>query len=274
MRKMMMVTSALRTVFVRAFDPGKAGWKVDADGKLAVDSSGNPVYLKEDGGEQSVDGGTIGRLNGEAKGHRERAEAAETKLKVFEGVDPAKAKLAIETVAKLDTKKLLDAGEVDRVKAEIAAQYSAQLDEATKTNGTLRSQLDDMTLQTAFGRSDFINERVAVPREMFQATFQKNFKIEDGKLIPYDASGNKIYSTARMGEIATVDEALQIIVNNYPHKDAILKAPGSGGSGNGGGGGNRGGGRMIKRGDFEALPPVQQAVVAAQMQKGEVQVVD
>jgi hypothetical protein len=45
--------------------------------------------VHDDGKEVAFDApatvAKIGQLNGEAKGHRERAEAAESKLKAFEG---------------------------------------------------------------------------------------------------------------------------------------------------------------------------------------------
>ena len=131
-----------------------------------------------------------------------------------------------------------------------------------------------MTLQTAFGSSAFVKERIGVPAEMFQATFAKNFKVENGKVIPYDTTGNKVYSKKRMGEVADVDEALEIMVDAYPYKDSILKADDQSGSGNDGNGGGRGNGRTIKRADFDKMAPSQQAETAALMGKGEVTVVD
>jgi len=62
----------------------------------AVVADGKPVFVDEAGKEIPFDSpgtvATISRLNGEAKGHREAKEAAEAKLKVFDGLDPAKAR--------------------------------------------------------------------------------------------------------------------------------------------------------------------------------------
>src|SRR6476659_2841735 len=94
------------------------------DAGHAVVVEGKPVYVHDDGKEAPFDAtgtvATIGRLNGEAKAHRERAEAAEASLKSFAGItDPAKALAALTTVSNLDAKKLVDAGEVEKVKAEV-----------------------------------------------------------------------------------------------------------------------------------------------------------
>ena len=94
------------------------GWKLDADGKLEL-KDGNPIYLDASGRESIVDGGTITRLNGEARAHREAKEAAETKLRAFEGLDPEAARKAVETVKNIDAKKLIDAGEVEKVRESV-----------------------------------------------------------------------------------------------------------------------------------------------------------
>jgi hypothetical protein len=91
-----------------------------------------------------------------------------------------------------------------------------------------------------------IAEKLAVPADMVQATFGNRFKIEDGKVVAYDANGNKIFSRARPGELADFDEALETLVEQYPYKDHILK-----GSGANGGGAPTGGGQPPKtKGNF------------------------
>jgi hypothetical protein len=271
-RNLLMASAAIFTLPI-SFDPGKAGWKLDKDGKIEL-KDGNPIYVDANGAEMTVEGGTISRLNGEARQHRVEKEAAQTALKAFEGIDPAAARKAIDTVGKLDAKKLIDAGEVDRVKDEIGRTYQGQIAEKDKAIGDLTTQVQGMTRSHAFATSKFIQSRVAVPPEMFEATFGKNFKIEDGKLVGYHADGNKVYSKTRVGEIANLDEALEIIVDAYPHKDTILKAPDHSGSGNGGGGGGRGGGRVVRRAEFDKLPPHEQSNISAQARKGEVNLVD
>jgi hypothetical protein len=96
--------------------------KLDDKGAVVV-QDGKPVYIPTTGkrspSTSRAPQATISRFNGEAKSHRERAEAAEGKLKTFEGIsDPEAARKALNTVANLDAKKLVDAGEVEKVKAE------------------------------------------------------------------------------------------------------------------------------------------------------------
>jgi hypothetical protein len=248
-------------------------WKMDGD-HLALDSSGNPIMVLSDGTERVVQGDTISRLNGEAKQHRERAEAAEAAVVAFKDIDPAKAREAMEKLSKIDQKLLIDAGEVDRVRGEISQQFTAQLGEKDTALSTAQQRINNLLIDREFGRSEFIANKIAVPREMFEATFGRNFKVENEKVVPYGADGNPIYSMKNAGEYAGIDEAFEILVERYPHKDQILRAPDMTGTGGTGNGGNRGGGRTMRRAEFEKLPPAQAAQIAQAASKGEVKLVD
>lgn len=230
--------------------------KLDANGHVVVEN-GMPVYVHEDGKEIAFDAAQavskISALNGEAKTHREAKEAAESNLAKFSGItDPAKALEALETLTKIDQKKLIDAGAVDQVKAEITKSFQTQLDEAANQNKTLQDQLYKEMIGGRFTGSKFITDKMAIPSDFVQARFGQSFKIEDGKVVAYDPSGNKVYSRAKPGELAEFDEALEFLVEQYPQKDHILKA-----SGNSGGGSqqsqHQAGQKTMKRDAFDSL---------------------
>jgi len=118
---------------------------------------------------------------------------------------------------------------------------------------------------------------VAIPADLVMASFGKSFKVtEKGDVIATDANGSPLYSKTRIGEEASFDEALAQIIEQYPHKDSILKAPsGGGGSGNGGNGSQSSqNAKFIKRDDFAKLPASEQAALSASMREGKVQLVD
>ena len=209
--------------------------KLDADGH-AVLQDGKPVYIADDGKEAAIDVagtvGTITRLNSEAKSHRERAEAAEKALKTFEGIaDPAAAIKALGLVANLDAKRLIDAGEVETVKAELTKGFTEKLTAAEKRAQDMEAALYGEKIGGAFARSKFIADKAAVPADMIQSRFGSAFKIEDGKTVAYDANGSKIYSRAKPGELADFEESLEILVDGYAYKDNILKGNSNGGAG-------------------------------------------
>lgn len=268
----------LASVSTAAFDNG-GKWKVDADGKLALDGDGNPIYVKSDGSEQSVKGDTIANLNNEAKTHRERAEKAEGSLKAYtvdgKVLDPETAKKAVATVANIDAKKLIDAGEVDKVREQMRSEFTSQLADKDKAIEGLTGTNKTLLIDRAFDGSDFVRDRLAVPKDMFRDSFGKNVRIgDDGKTEYYGRDGNRLLSKKHAGEYAMGDEAFELMVEQHPQKDTILKADAGGGSGNGGGGGNRPGGRTMRRADFDKLNPAQQAETAGAIGKGEMSLVD
>jgi hypothetical protein len=238
--------------------------KLDDAGHVVVQDN-KPVYVDDNNREIAFDYpstlATISRLNGESKTHREAKEAAEGKLRAFEGIDdPEKARKALETVKNLDDKRLVDAGEVERIKAEAKSAFDEQLKALEKKHkpveaerDSLRSELKQERIGMAFGRSKYIGEKLAIPVDLVQARFGSNFDIEDGKIVAKDAAGNRVYSLAKPGEIAEFDEALEILVSHYPNRDNILKGSGGSGGGAGGSGGGNSGKKQMTRAQFDAL---------------------
>ena len=246
--------------------------KLDEQGH-AVLQDGKPVYVHDDGKEVAFDApgtvATISRLNGEAKAHRERAEAAESALKPFKeaGIeDPAAAAKALSTVKNLDDKRLVDAGEVEKVKAEAIKAIEERYAPIVKEAETLKAQLNTHLIGGAFASSKFIAEKFAAEGpagvEIARALFGNSLKVEDGKVVGYDANGNKLYSRARPGELASADEAIELLVDAYPHKNHILKGTGANGGGASHGKGNGDGKKTMTRASYDALTPPDQATFA------------
>jgi hypothetical protein len=251
--------------------------KLDEQGHVVV-QDGKPVYVHEDGKEVAFDAvgtvSTIGRLNAEAKSHRERAETAENTLKSFDGIsDPDAARKALKVIENLDSKKLVDAGEIEKVKTEVAKALEQKYQPYVEKSERLEAELHSEKVGGAFTRSKLIGDKFAIPADLVQAKFGSAFTLEDGKVVAKDSSGNKIYSRSSPGELAGFDEALEILVDAYPHKDHILKGTGASGSG-AQGGGSQGGKRTVTRSQFDSLSQTDQLAMAKSAQKGEVTIVD
>lgn len=219
---------------------------------------GKPVFEHQDGKIVPFDAAgtvsTISRLNAEAKSHRERAEAAESALKGFDGIsDAAAAKKALEIVSNLDAKKLVDAGEVEKVKLEAIKAVEDKYAPVIKERDELQASLVAEKVGGSFARSQFITEKLAIPADLAQARFGEAFKVEGGQIVAYDKSGNKLYSRANPGELAGFDEAFEMLIEAYPHRDAILKSSGASGSGATGGNGGGSGSKTINRAAFDSL---------------------
>ena len=251
--------------------------KLDEQGHVVV-QDGKPVYTHDDGKDVAFDAPSavskITALNSEAKGHREAKETAEAKAKAFEGIeDPEKARSALATVANLDAGQLVQAGKVEEIKAAAIAateeKFKAQVATLAEQVKTVTAERDTTTgilyqekIGGAFGRSKFVTDKIAVPPDMLQNTFGKAFKVEDGKVVAYGDDGNKIYSRARPGELADFDEALEALVERYPHRENILKSSGANGGGAPNNGGKGGGQKTLPRAAFDALDPTAKAAHA------------
>jgi hypothetical protein len=107
---------------------------------------------------------------------------------------------------------------------------------------------------------------------MVQATFGKHFVFKDGKFSPIDSNGNPIYSDSNPGDVASFDEALEKIIQAYPHRDSILK--GSGHTGSGSTAVGEGGQRKISRKEFDGSHPLKQRSYIDAAKKGEIEIVD
>ena len=247
-------------------------FEFDSSGALVtteLDGKRFPVYVHPDGKKIPFDAdstlGTISRLNGEARSHREAKEAAEARLATFKDIsDPLAAIKALGIVKNLEDKKLVDAGEVERVKAEVAKAMEQQYSPIKDENQTLRKQMENMLVTAAFSGSKFIAERLAgqngaANSAIARGLFGAQLTVENGKLIGHDAQGNKLYSRTRPGELAEGDEIMELMIDGYVHKESILKGSNASGSGTPANGGNGGGGKTIKQADFAALSPKDRA---------------
>jgi hypothetical protein len=248
--------------------------KLDADGKPVLD--GDKVVYYDDADttkEFPLDAGHLyGRvrdLTKENETHRTSRTDAEKKLEAFAGIeDPAAALKALETVKSLGDGELIAAGKVDEIRAAARKAADEQVADATRA---LQTQVNEFKTTAekatnelyaeriggAFDRSKYIADKVAVPTDMVKAMFGSHFKSEDGKTVAYDAMGNKIYSRARPGELATFEESIEELVSAYPNRDAILKGKvlEGGGAKNPDGSPKVSGDKTMARSVFERLSP-------------------
>jgi hypothetical protein len=223
-------------------------WKLREDGTIEMEN-GNPVYVHADGKEVPFDADgalkSIGKLSGEMKLTKKQHQEAVEKLALFAAIeDPEAAIKAIETVKNLDAKKLVDAGQIDILKAEMGRTF-AEKEGSLKSQWTQKEQeyqghlkIKDEAIQSIlmggkFASSEFLKKTNLIP-EIAANYFGKNFKIEgegaDIKVVGY-LNGERIPSREKFGEPADFDEALAAVIDAYPHKDRIMLAGMSSGSG-------------------------------------------
>ncbi len=213
--------------------------KLTADGNAVV-KDGKPVFVDEEKGtELPLDANEVFNkyhtLSEENKQWRLKYKEAEAALKQFEGLDPETAKANLDAVEKLKQVDMAKAGELDKLKAEFQMvadrrlnetiqSYENKLKAVSEKAQDLESRLTKNTIRNHFLNSAFIKANVAVPPDMIEAVFGHRFKVtEDDKVIALGEDGSPMLSEKKLTEVADFEEALELMIKKYPHKDAILK---------------------------------------------------
>lgn len=257
--------------------------KLKIENDQVVLSDGKPVYIMEDGKDFVADVPSLYsktlELKGEAKRHREGKELVETKLSFYSDLFPdmdseglkewkQSAESALDTVKNLEDKKLLDAKKVEIIKNELREAHDKNLASVKKSfaekeseyQGSLSrkdEQIFRLMVGNAFANSKYFSGKdpiTLLTPDIALAAFGGNFKVKekegtgDLQIVGY-YNGTEILSTKpdRVGEIATIDEAIEVLIDRYPQKDRIMAAGKSGSSAAGGSGFSGGGSDEMSR---------------------------
>lgn len=118
-------------------------------------------------------------------------------LDKFKGIDPSKYADLLKLQAKADEKKLIDAGELDKVVEQRVGQmrttYVTEIDNLTKANAVAQRQLESLLIDSAV-RDAAIKSGVqptAVEDVLLRA--KATFQIKEGVPMPVDGAGSTIY---------------------------------------------------------------------------------
>jgi len=232
-------------------------WKTETigEGKEAKEVivkgiNGNPLYITEDKEEIEVSRDEYVKkvaslIEGEKKWrdkHNEVEKGFVTFREKYKNIkNPEEAFNAIETVKNLGNKKLIDAGEVEKVKAEIKKVFEDEnttlKQKIAEKDEILQKALSEkdniiykLTVSNKFASSPFIKEKTVYTPTKMEKIYGDHFKVEEGKPVGY-LKDEKIYSKKEPGELASFEEALSIIIDADPEKDEILKGTQQSGSG-------------------------------------------
>ncbi|RLC88906.1 MAG: hypothetical protein DRJ03_01305 [Chloroflexi bacterium] len=239
--------------------------KLDEEGKPVFQEE-KPVYIDPDGKEIALDPPSmyvkIIDLGKENKTRREEADGLSTKLKLFEGIDDLeewkkKADDSIVAVENFNDKDWMKAEKVEKLKSEMKSAYEEQESNLKRSftakeddyKGTINKkdlQIRTLMVSNRFATSPFFsgtNPKTILPPDMAETYFGKYFRVEEDNnsgelsLVAYDKNNDPILSRQNPGEIAGFDEAMAVIWEAYPQKDALIRG-GKKGSGAGGGQGD------------------------------------
>lgn len=256
-------------------------WKMDGENIVVQD--GHPVWVYDDGKESPFNAESalkkISDVTAESVGRKEKIREYETKLDALKGIDdPAKfvekANQALETVKNLDDKKLIDAKEVETLKASVAATFNEKISgmetafaakeqEYQEQVSKSQSTISDLLIRGQISQASFISDRTVLPPAVAFDVFKGNFKIEevDGehRAVAVRKDGTKIMSLKDPGSFASVNEALETLVSEHPDKDRLLKGAGGGGGTPPGNPQNNFTGKTVSRQSFNSMDHGQRA---------------
>jgi hypothetical protein len=239
--------------------------KMTTDGKAAEVKDGMPVYVDDAGHEIAYDvpaaQAKIVKLNSDERGYRKENGELKARLEAFGDLDPEKATKALQLAESMAGKKALDDEGLQKMITAAVAPVQKQLEaikaESEKTLKEKEDHIYKLEVSQRFTTSDFLKNETTLGEipDMAEAYFGKAFKIEGGRVVAYDGSGQQIFSKIKPGEPAGFDEALSELVQKHPKKDHILRSKVASGSGSDASnkGGAKPGATTIRRTDFEQL---------------------
>ena len=164
----------------------------------------------------------------------------------------------------MEIKKSYD-GKISDLEKALADSKKDSADRLAAKEASIRTLL----VKGIFHSSAFLKDKTVLPSDVAYASFGRHFEVkeENGELhVVATMNGQPIFSRSDPGTFAAPEEALEAIIDKYPMKDRILKAP-DGGSGSHPNSAYAPGAKIIPKGDMSAFGANLEAIA-----KGEVTV--
>jgi hypothetical protein len=196
--------------------------QLTTDGTAAVVRNGLLVVVDDSGAETEVNVAEmftkLKSANSEAKTYRLELKEANAKLSAYGGVTPEDALNAVNVIKNLDTKKLLDAGEVEKGKSAMAASFNKTIEEQAQKLKSQEQHIYKLEVSNRFEASEFLKKCTTFPTaDMAEAYLGKHFKVEDGQVVGYDHTGAPILSKSDPTKNASFEEALSVLIDTHPN---------------------------------------------------------
>lgn len=184
---------------------------------------------------------TEAKLLREVMEKKDKLATASTKLKEleaqvakYEGLDPDKAKAALEALEEAEQKKLEAQGDFEKLKAKMAAEHEKALAKKdaiiqgmSEQLASIERQTKSLTIGQAFTGSKFIHDDLILTPSKTQIIYGSHFDVVDGDVVAFDkpagdATRSKMVDAK--GRPLSFDEALRRLVEEDSDRDSMLKA--------------------------------------------------
>lgn len=181
------------------------------------------------------------RLLKDVMKHKAAAKEAADRAKLFEGIDPERARAALAAQAEAERASLEARGEYDRILEQVRAEGQTQIDAANAAADELRQQLADIqtniertNVRSAFANSSFVRENLVISGQKVQTLFGDHFDYVEGELVGYDkprGESNRTPLVGADGKPLPFETALEKVVKADTEWERLAKAkikPGAG----------------------------------------------
>lgn len=168
---------------------------------------------------------------------------AEALRKLYEGIDPDKARAQAVKAADDERKAAEARGEYDRILAQVAATHKVELAAAAERAGVsnasvlaLQQQVADLTVGSAFSASTLVKDDLTLTSTKARVIFGTHFEFKEGRVIGYDKPAGASDRTPLVdstGQALSFDEALSRIVEADPDRDSLRRSKMKQGAGSG-----------------------------------------
>lgn len=161
-------------------------------------------------------------------------DAANARLKEFEGLDPVKAKELIAAAEAAELKAAQDRGDFERVKEMMAEQHrkeaealQARINELEGVANTKSQTINELTIGQAFQGSAFIADELILTPNKARAAYGAHFEVEGGRMVGYDKPKGEEGRTKLVdasGNPVGFDDAIKRLVEADPDRDSLVKS--------------------------------------------------
>lgn len=229
-------------------DLGGGGGADDKGGKEGGDEGG---AADDKGGSADDKGGKTGPSDAEAKlikenmAKKEQLRKAQDEIaalkKSVEGLDLDEVRKLIADRKTAEEKALEAKGDYERLKGRMAEEHGkevtalkAQIAELQGQVGKANGTINELTVGTQFGQSQFIADELTLTPGKARVIYGDYFDVEDGKIVGYDKPRGSAGRTALVDQYGTAvgfEAALRKIVEADPEKDHLMKSKVKAGAG-------------------------------------------
>jgi hypothetical protein len=168
-------------------------------------------------------------------------DAANAKLKDFEGLDAAAIKKLVKDQADAakaakdaELKAAEAAGDVERIKKMMGEEHTKVVTELetklaekdTLINGAQKT-IEDLTVGSAFSQSAYIRDELVLTSAIARQVYSSHFDVVNGQVVPFNKPRGESGRTQLVdanGSHLSVDAALKKIVEASPDRDRLVRS--------------------------------------------------